>query len=92
MSVNDEKHRALLSALGGGAYTGPQHIDDMELAYLQAQAGVTAQQINDAWMQYWDTQTVPAGQYNDRAYAWLGTLLFTGSLNDRWLAYWASLP
>lgn len=93
-SRNDDKHAKLLAALGGGAYTGPKHINDMELAWLQAQAGVTANQLNDAWHEYWDTivtpATIPAGHFNDRAYAWLGGLGYTGALADRWSAYWAA--
>jgi hypothetical protein len=85
---NDAKHAKLLTALGGGAYTGPRNINDMELAWLQAQVGVTANQLNDAWHDYWDQQVIAAGDFNGRAYNWLGGLTYTGSLNDRWLQYW----
>ncbi len=91
--VNDLRFAKLLTQLGGGAYTGPQSINDMELAWLKTQTGVTANQLNDAWHQFWDNITptpIPAGVFNDRAFAWLGGLGYTGSLNDRWLAYWSA--
>ena len=88
--INDDKYAKLLAALGGGAYTGPQGINDMELAWLQAQAGVTAETIEDAWHDYWDQLVIAAGAFNDRAYAWLGGLGHTGNLSDRWASYWAT--
>jgi hypothetical protein len=90
MAVNDDKFSKLLAALGGGAYTGPQTVKDMELNWLKAQAGVTANNIHDCWMEYWDNLVIAAGDFNDRAYAWLGGLGHTGDISDRWASYWAA--
>lgn len=57
-------------------------LNDLILEWLQAQAGVTATQLNDAWNQYFDTLAIPAGQLNDRMYAWLSGLATGETLND----------
>lgn len=69
-------------------------INDLEIVYVQAliTAPTKAQNINDAWQQYWDQLNIPGGAYNDRAYAWLKGL--TGavgeSLTDLWYWYWCT--
>ena len=92
--LNDLKYAKLLANLGGALYTGPKGINDMELAWLKTQTGVTADQIEDAWHQLWDAVTptpIPDGGFNDRAYAWLGGLGYTqGHINERWAAYWGA--
>jgi len=43
------------------------------------------------WDSYWDLQSVPAGNYNDRYSAWLTSLGFAqNNLNGQQLAYWAA--
>lgn len=85
--VNDCKYAALLSDLG---VTDGQ-IDDLELAWLHSLivSATKAQQINDAWMQYWDQLGIAAGQYNDRAYAFLKSQgAFGDHITDLWFDYW----
>jgi len=66
------------------------HINDLEVEALQLlHPSVTSDVIDEAWHQYWDSQLVAAGQFNDRAFAWLGSLGHTDSLSDRWLEFWA---
>jgi len=84
--VDDAKLNKIETAL---VATG--HVDDLEVLWLQSlDVSVTSDDADTAWHQYWDSQAVAAGNFNDRAYAWLGSLLHTGSLSDRWLSYWSS--
>ena len=84
--IDDAKLNFITTAL---AKTG--HVNDLEIELLQSlHVSVTSDNINDAWHQYWDSQLVAAGQFNDRAFAWLGGLAHTGSLSDRWLKFWSS--
>ena len=84
-TLQDEKMAVMVAELGPGLGT----VGDYEVEYVKAISGAvdlpTAQQ---AWMAFWDEQLVAPGVYNDRAYEWLGDFGFTGSLNDRWMAYW----
>jgi hypothetical protein len=86
--VNDEKYRKLsLALLKDG------HTRDLEVEWLLGQLGAYTGPVvlNDLWMALFDQALIPAGQFNDRAYAWLAGLGHTqGSLNDRWLSYWSS--
>lgn len=86
--VNDEKYRKLSLAL-----VKDGHTRDLEVEWLLSQLGAYTGPVvvNDLWMALFDLAAIPDGQFNDRAYAWLGSLLHTqGSLNDRWLSYWSS--
>lgn len=42
---------------------------------------------NDLWVEYWISQAVPSGQFNDMAHTWLGDLGFTKDLANRWF-FW----
>lgn len=69
------------------------HVRDLEIEWLLSQLGVYTGPVvlNDLWMALFDGAVIPAGHFNDRAYAWLGSLGHTqGQLNDRWLSYWSS--
>ena len=82
MQIND----AISTALAKEGYPGG--VDDQVVDWLQA-AGATGGNIDDLWHSYWDSQLVPAGQYNDKYAIWLTALGFTqGSLDDKQLAYW----
>ncbi len=86
--VNDEKYRKLSLALAKGG-----HIRDLEDEWLLGQLGAYTgpANVNDLWMALFDVDLIAAGQFNDRAYAWLASKGHTqGALNDRWLAYWSS--
>ena len=84
--IDDAKLNKIETAL---VKTG--HVNDLEVEWLQSlHVSVTSDCLMDAWQQYWDSQSVAAGAFDDRAYAWLGSLLHTGSLSDRWLKFWSS--
>lgn len=85
----------LVAPTGGVVVTlsNVTHVRDLEVQWLLDQLGAYTGPVvlNDLWMALWDSAAIPAGQFNDRAYAWLAGLGHTqGALNDRWLAYWSS--
>jgi len=87
-SMADEKYRKLSLALAKDGHTR-----DLEVEWLLSGLGAYTgpMVLNDLWMALFDVALIPAGQFNDRAYAWLAGLGFTqAQLNDRWLAYWSS--
>lgn len=83
VNINDAKHNKLSTAL---AHDG--HIDDLELEWLQSFVAVTALDIEGAWHEYFDSLVIATGNFNDRAFTWLGGLGYLGSLSDRWYSYW----
>lgn len=89
-ALQDAKYAKMETALvlTGGEYD----IIQMEQDYIiSLDATVTRGQVQDMWHEYWDNLgTVVAGSFNDRAFDWLGDLLYTGSLEDRWYAYWSA--
>lgn len=84
--INDAKYNRLSTILAKDG-----HIDDLELEWLQSFTGVTALDIEGAWHEFFNTLSIAAGNFNDRAFAWLEGLGRTGSLSDRWYAYWHNL-
>jgi len=67
-------------------YTGT--ISDMLSAWLLS-TGATGDNINDLWKSYFDTNLIPAGQFNNRMFTWLKSESAVGkSLNDLKLDYW----
>ena len=90
-SVNDEKFRAL----GVQGYTQGD-ISGRWRAFLIANTPAPfdeARSTVDLEMGYLDGQLEPMAARNDRWFNWLGRSPrnHTGSLNDRWLAYWQSI-
>jgi hypothetical protein len=85
LPIND----ARFAALRGLGFTGATN--DMLLAYLQ-DGGATSGSLNDAWLE-WLAIVFPTGtgQKNDSWYGYLGSLGYTGSLNDREQQYWNAL-
>jgi len=61
-----------------------------ELLWLQSIIVATpkATNLNDAWNQYLIEQGFTKPGTNDKQFAWLGSLGYTGSFMDRWQAYW----
>ncbi len=57
-----------------------------DLAFLISQ-GIPFTNLNDMWMIYWDSLAIAGNNFNDRQYAWLGSLGYVGSLPDR-LSQW----
>lgn len=57
-------------------------LNDLELSWLKAN-GATSDVLMDAWAEYFDAQSVPAGPHSDRKFAWLGSLGYEGSLAER---------
>lgn len=64
------------SGLSGGA------LPDLELFALKG-AGVTSDNLNEAWFQFLTLQGQTSGTLNDRMYKWLGSKGYEGSLDDR---------
>ena len=61
---------------------------ELTLLWLQNN-GATSNAIMDAWSEYLDLQAAPAGQVNDRWYAWLGGLGYlNGDLSARFNSFW----
>lgn len=82
--LNDLKFKAL----GDQGYTGS--IGDRYLQWLQGN-GATSDSIPDAEREVLAAQGVwvdPTRSLNDAWFLLLGNLGYTGSLNDRWLAFW----
>lgn len=83
--LNDAKLLTLRTQLGLEG-----HINDLELLWVQA-LGATSGLIVDAWWEVFDAAAVPAGQFNDRAVAYI--LAEVGAppsedYNAYWLHYW----
>ena len=52
--------------------------------------GATSYDIQDAENEFLTARSAPAGQIADRWFAYLGTLTYTGSLDDRRYQYWTA--
>lgn len=75
-----------------GPTYGYKHRDDVLLDWLQAQTGVTSDDLHDAWMELFDQAAIPVGSLQDRMFAWLGAQGSTElSLGDRWNDYWCNI-
>jgi hypothetical protein len=84
--VSDAKLEALRYLLG----TFDGQIDNLEKEFL-LMAGASGQSCNALWYDYVGRVApsfVAKTHINDMYYKWLGNLGFTGSLDDRWEAYW----
>ena len=83
---NDDKLSALETLT---VSTG--HVDDLEKAWLLATITVpVSDQMNDLWMELFIQEGATATNWNNAADEWLAGLLYTGSLPDKWKAYWAA--
>jgi len=85
---SDDKRSALLTALS----VSVGHVNGLERDWLHS-AGATSNQINAAWLEVFEIALTPnhSGNFNDDAYAYLGGLGHTGSLPDRWAAFWSGV-
>jgi hypothetical protein len=54
--------------------------------------GIEFKSLNDMWMEYWDTLSVPEIAFNDRMFSWLGSLGYTGSYSDRYSQWVRATP
>jgi hypothetical protein len=54
--------------------------------------GIGFKNLNDMWMEYWDTLSVPETAFNDRMVSWLGSLGYTGSYSDRYSQWVRDTP
>jgi hypothetical protein len=54
--------------------------------------GIEFKSLNDMWMEYWDTLSIPEIAFNDRMRSWLGTLGYTGSYSDRYSKWVKDTP
>lgn len=83
--LQDVKHDTLRTQL---ALEG--HVNDLELLWLQA-LGATSGMIVDAWWEVFDAAAIPAGQFNDRAVAYIVSIVGappSDDYNAHWLHYW----
>ena len=85
---SDNKQAALVFQTG----VVDGHVDDLEVQWLQTLTTSIINDVNDLWNLYWDQLLIPAGNYNDRASAWLTGLGFLqADLSAQWDAYWLSM-
>ena len=65
---------------------------DLEPFYASAIGlALKDQHVQQIWHEHWDNEAIPAGNYNDRASAWLLSLGFTQlAVQDQWAAFWAT--
>jgi hypothetical protein len=74
-----------------GAQYGYKPNPDLLLEWLNALTGATNVGLSAAWQALFDAESIAAGAFQDRMFAWLGTRSATGNtLKDRWDYYWAN--
>ena len=88
-ALQDEKLRALrvefVATIGTVNDLERLHVDAL---ILGTPAGTTLYRC----FQYWDEQTILAGNFNDRATLWLDGLGHAGPhIDERWKAYWEAI-
>ena len=68
------------------------NIADLEMAWLIS-AGATSPNVNSAWLEIFAAELTPdeSGNFSDDAYAYLGSLGHTGSINTRWVSFYTDL-
>lgn len=69
------------------------NIEDVTQLWLAVQLGtpsMASEQLMDLWEEYFDLLGISEGNYNDRAFEWLTSLGYTGSLSDMMNRYWCS--
>jgi hypothetical protein len=54
--------------------------------------GIAFKNLNDMWMEYWDTLSVPGDAFNDRMFQWLGSIGYTGAYSDRYSKWVRDTP
>lgn len=79
--AGDQLNDCILAATGGPT------VPDGLLAYYRANGATSANRV-DAEGEFLAAQGFGTGDLGDRWYAYLGSLGYTGSLNDRLLAFW----
>ena len=86
---NDAQHAGIIAKTS--ATDGAN--DDLEMAYLLTQPGITQANIKDMWREVFNTHTPAQNKhYNDAAFLWLGNAGATGgTLSERWHSFWVSL-
>ena len=84
---NDDKRNSLLTLL----VLTDGDTNDLEKTWLLSAITVpVSAHVNDLWMELFTQEGATATEWNDAANEWLGGLLYTGALPDRWSAYWAA--
>ncbi len=81
---------ARFDSLRASGYTGATN--DMLLQWLQFE-GAAANNLPDAWQEFLVAKlgiTTAEYQRNDAWYAYLGSLGYTGAVNDRELQFWVN--
>jgi len=54
--------------------------------------GIGFKSLNDMWMEYWDTLSIPEKAFNDRMRSWLGSIGYTGTYSDRYSKWVRDTP
>ena len=82
-----------LAVLKAATATTPSQLNSLEPAYVDTLAATdpVSGDVQDAWHEFWNEALVSPGNFNDRAFEWLGGKGLTGTLGDRWSAHWRSL-
>lgn len=85
MTLNEAKYAALLTLTGesGGTLNG------LEYLWLSTETGETGT-LNELWLKFLEGEGFTDGTLNGRQMAWLGSLGYTGTWNERMLQYWAA--
>lgn len=77
-----------------GPTYGYLSVQEVILAWLRAQAGVTSWDLMEAWSQLFDQAAIPLGAHGDRLHAWLvaqGAGAASDNLQDMWNNYWCNI-
>ena len=82
-----------LAVLKAATAITPGQLNSLEPAYVDTLAVVdpTSGTVQDRWMEFWDEAGISVGNYNDRAFEYLGGKGRTGALGDRWFQEWLAL-
>lgn len=66
-------------------------LNQMLLAYYLANGASTPGNLGVAESEFLTVKGFPSGTINERWYNYLGSLTYTGSLNDRQVKFWTNL-
>lgn len=85
MTTLSDEMAATLKTLTGE--TGPTN--GLLASWLKTETGQTGH-LTELWHHFFDSAGVAAGDFNDRANAYLTSEGYTGTLNEKWVQFWAA--
>lgn len=86
-TLQDAKHAGLLAGLG----VTEGHVNDLEHDWLVALGATAGRELADMWWEVFDAAAVPAGNFNDRAVAYIVAQVGappSDDYNEHWRHYW----